>query len=42
QPTHVDELANRHHDEKMLMEAIRQELSERPLGDDEELIVVEQ
>ncbi|CAF3439196.1 unnamed protein product [Rotaria sp. Silwood1] len=42
QPTHVDELADRHHDEKMLMEAIRQELSERPLGDDEELIVVEQ
>lgn len=40
--THVDELANRHNDEKMLMEAIRQELSERPLGDDEELIVVEQ
>ncbi|CAF0731987.1 unnamed protein product [Rotaria sordida] len=42
QPTHVDELANRHTDEKMLMEAIRQELSERPLRDDEELIVVEQ
>jgi hypothetical protein len=40
--TNVDELANRHNDEKMLMEAIRQELSERPLGDDEELIVVEQ
>lgn len=40
--TRVDELANRHTDEKMLMEAIRQELSERPLGDDEELIVVEQ
>jgi len=42
QETNVDELANRHNDEKMLMEAIRQELSERPLGDDEELIVVEQ
>jgi hypothetical protein len=42
QQTNVDELANRHNDEKMLMEAIRQELSERPLGDDEELIVVEQ
>lgn len=40
--TDIDELANRHNDEKMLMEAIRQELSERPLGDDEELIVVEQ
>lgn len=40
--TNVEELANRHTDEKMLMEAIRQELSERPLGDDEELIVVEQ
>lgn len=40
--TNIDELANRHNDEKMLMEAIRQELSERPLGDDEELIVVEQ
>ena len=40
--TNVDELANRHNDEKMLMEAIRQELSERPLADDEELIVVEQ
>jgi hypothetical protein len=40
--TNVNELANRHNDEKMLMEAIRQELSERPLGDDEELIVVEQ
>jgi hypothetical protein len=38
----VDELASRHNDEKMLMEAIRRELSERPLGDDEELIVVEQ
>jgi hypothetical protein len=42
QETNVNELANRHNDEKMLMEAIRQELSERPLGDDEELIVVEQ
>jgi hypothetical protein len=42
QHTNVDELAVRHNDEKMLMEAIRQELSERPLGDDEELIVVEQ
>jgi hypothetical protein len=40
--SNVDELANRHNDEKMLMEAIRQELSDRPLGDDEELIVVEQ
>jgi len=38
----LDQLANRHNDEKMLMEAIRQELSENPLGDDEELIVVEQ
>ena len=36
------ELVNRHNDEKMLMEAIRQELSERPLADDEELVVVEQ
>ena len=42
QQTSVNDLANRHHDEKLLMEAIRQELSERPLGDDEELIVVEQ
>lgn len=42
QQSNVDELASRHTDEKMLMEAIRQELSERPLGDDEELIVVEQ
>lgn len=42
QETHIDELAIRHNDEKMLMEAIRQELSERPLADDEELIVVEQ
>lgn len=42
QQTNVNELANRHNDEKMLMEAIRQELSDRPLGDDEELIVVEQ
>ncbi|CAF4431092.1 unnamed protein product, partial [Rotaria magnacalcarata] len=42
QSSHVDELANRHNDEKMLMDAIRQELSERPLADDEELIVVEQ
>ena len=42
QQTTVHNLANRHHDEKLLMEAIRQELSERPLGDDEELIVVEQ
>jgi len=42
QETNIDELAVRHNDEKMLMEAIRQELSERPLGDDEELIVVEQ
>lgn len=42
QQSNVDELANRHHDEKMLMEAIRQELSERPLADDEELIVIEQ
>ena len=42
QQENVDELANRHNDEKMLMEAIRRELSERPLGDDEELIVVEQ
>ncbi len=40
--TNVNELANRHNDEKMLMEAIRQELSDRPLADDEELIVVEQ
>jgi hypothetical protein len=40
--TNVDELANRHNDEKMLMEAIRQELSERPLGEDEELVIVEQ
>ncbi|CAM2698713.1 unnamed protein product [Rotaria socialis] len=42
QSSRVDELANRHNDEKMLMDAIRQELSERPLADDEELIVVEQ
>jgi hypothetical protein len=40
--TNINELADRHNDEKMLMEAIRQELSDRPLGDDEELIVVEQ
>jgi hypothetical protein len=40
--TNVDQLANRHNDEKMLMEAIRQELSARPLADDEELVVVEQ
>ncbi|UJR37923.1 hypothetical protein I4U23_030609 [Adineta vaga] len=40
--TNVDELANRHNDEKILMEAIRKELSERPLDDDEELVVVEQ
>lgn len=39
---HVDELANRHNDEKMLMEAIRMELSERPLADDEELIVIQE
>ncbi len=42
QQTNVDQLANRHKDEKVLMEAIRQELSERPLDDDEELVVVEQ
>ncbi|CAF0871337.1 unnamed protein product [Adineta steineri] len=42
QNTNVDKLANRHNDEKMLMEAIRQELKERPLDDDEELVVVEQ
>lgn len=40
--TNTDELANRHNDEKLLMEAIRKELSERPLDDDEELVVVEQ
>ncbi|CAF1247358.1 unnamed protein product [Adineta ricciae] len=42
QHSNVDQLANRHNDEKILMEAIRKELSERPLDDDEELVVVEQ
>ncbi|CAF1399538.1 unnamed protein product [Didymodactylos carnosus] len=38
----IDQLAVRHNDEKVLMDAIRQELSERPLDENEELIIVEQ
>ncbi|CAF2559743.1 unnamed protein product [Rotaria sp. Silwood2] len=42
QQSNVDQLTNQHNDKKIVMEVIRQELSERPLNENEEIVVVEQ
>ncbi|CAF4001090.1 unnamed protein product [Rotaria sordida] len=42
QQSNADQLTNQYHDKKIVMEVIHQELSERPLNDNEKMTIVEQ